>query len=217
MMLSSSISSPDMTPPPFITFEGLDNSGKTTQIERIAHWLRAQDIDVVATREPGGSPQAERLRALLITPGQHWHPLSELLLFNAARNEHLHHTIKPALEKGAWILCDRFIDSTYAYQGAGGGIDKTIILAFEQAVISTHMPQRTFIFDMPPEYIAKRPQQKEQARYETEKDLAFFQRVRQGFLERAAQDKQRCVIIDATQPIDTITQTIQTSLQAFLK
>ncbi|MBC6443873.1 MAG: dTMP kinase [Alphaproteobacteria bacterium GM202ARS2] len=205
-----------MPSPPFITFEGLDNSGKTTQMSRIVAWLRERGTDVVATREPGGSPQAEQLRHLLVSPSQGWHPLSALLLFSAARNEHLHAVIKPALEKGAWVLCDRFIDSTYAYQGAGEGIAKAPIDAVSQAVVGTMMPTRTFIFDMPAEHVFSRPQEKAEARYETAKDLSFFQRVREGLLARAAQDKQRCVIIDATQPIDTITQDIQTSLKDYL-
>ena len=198
---------------PFITFEGIDNSGKTTQIKRIAQWLKEKHIDVVTTREPGGSQQAEHLRQLLVTAEQRWLPVSELLLFYAARAEHLYHKIKPALAQGRWVLCDRFIDSSYAYQGDGYGVDKKLILLLEKEIVQGTQPQCTFIFDMPIHYVREREKKHEHQTHYEKKDDAFLQRVRAALLERARHDKKRCLVIDASQSIDVITAQLQKRIE----
>ncbi|MGB8601313.1 MAG: dTMP kinase, partial [Rhizomicrobium sp.] len=136
----------------FITFEGGDGSGKTTQIKALAAALEARGIAVTLTREPGGSPGAEDIRTLLVTgtPGR-WDPLSETLLLYAARHDHVVRVIKPALAEGKWVLCDRFSDSTYAYQGAGGGLNRETIRRIESVSIEDFKPELTLVLDLPVE------------------------------------------------------------------
>jgi dTMP kinase len=189
-----------MTPGRFITLEGGDGCGKTTQLKALAAMLQRCGIAVVATREPGGSPGAEDIRGLLVngTPGR-WDALTETLLLYAARHDHIERTIKPALAAGRWVLSDRFVDSTYAYQGAGGGVNRETIRRIESVSIGDFKPNLTLILDLPVACGLARTA----ARAGTEKrfeqfDLGFHQRLRQGFLDLAHRFPQRCVVIDAS-------------------
>ena len=189
----------------FITFEGGEGAGKSTQIGRLADALRAAGVDVLCTREPGGSPSAEAVRALLLGHGHGWQPLSETLLHFAARAEHLEATIRPALSAGTWVLCDRFTDSTRAYQGAGQGVDAAAIDALERMVVADTRPDLTLILDVPAETgLARMGQRGGHAdRYET-MHLTFHQRLRRGFQTIAAGEPDRCAVVDADRDVDCV-------------
>ncbi|HCP00910.1 MAG TPA: dTMP kinase, partial [Rhodospirillaceae bacterium] len=134
----------------FITFEGGEGSGKTTQISHLANRLSAHGIEVITTREPGGAPGADSIRSLLVSGATNkWDPVSEVLLLYAARREHLNQTIRPALAKGAWVLCDRFADSTMAYQGYGHGISQEFIREVHSSVVGEFGPDLTLLLDIP--------------------------------------------------------------------
>ena len=136
----------------FITFEGGEGAGKSTQVARLAAWLRASGMDLVHTREPGGSPGAEQIRNLVLNgSAERWSPMTETLLMYAARADHLERTIRPALEAGRWVLCDRFADSSRAYQGAGGGVAQSFIEQLDATVVGRDQPDLTLIFDLPVE------------------------------------------------------------------
>lgn len=184
----------------FITIEGGEGAGKTTQAMLLRDALAARGIDVVQTREPGGAPGAERVRQLLLAnDGAGWDPLGEALLHFAARAEHLRFTIGPALERGAWVVCDRFADSTLAYQGYGQGLDRSVIEALSRLVIGEQGPDLTFILDISAEAGLERAMRREggrTSRYE-KMGLEFHERLRGGFLEIAKAEPERCVVIDA--------------------
>jgi dTMP kinase len=186
----------------FITFEGIDGAGKSTQIEVVAHALRARGIDFVITREPGGTRLGESLRALLLHE-----PMSaaaETLLLFAARAEHLERVIRPALAAGRWVLCDRFTDATYAYQAGGRGMPFESVAQLEQWVHGDLQPDLTLLLDVPPDIAAQRLARARHAdRFESEQ-LEFFAAVRRAYLARASADPQRFIVIDATQPADLI-------------
>ena len=183
----------------FITFEGIDGAGKSTHVEWFAERLRGLGHPVALTREPGGTPLGERLRTL--TLNEPMDPLTELLLVFAARAEHLAARIRPALARGEWVVCDRFTDSTFAYQGAGRSMGEKRVLALEALVHPDLQPDHTFLFDLEPEEAARRRAAARAAdRFETE-DLAFFQRVRQAYLERAASARGRFTVIDGRQSV----------------
>jgi dTMP kinase len=195
---------------PFITFEGGEGAGKSTQLRRLAGRLAAAGREVVATREPGGSPGAEAIRALLVTgAADRWSAVTETLLVNAARRDHLERLIAPALERGAIVLCDRFADSTRAYQGAGGGAPDGLILALEQAVLETLRPDLTLILDLPVAAGLARAAGRggAEARFEA-KGAAFHARLRAAFLAIAADDPERCVVIDAGGDEETVAAAI---------
>jgi dTMP kinase len=200
----------------FITIEGTEGVGKTTNIQYIQDWLLAKNLTFVATREPGGTPLAEQIRELLLAPRDELVcDTAELLLMFAGRAQHLNQVIEPNLNQGAWVLCDRFTDATYAYQGAGRNMSDSLIAELETIVQGTLRPDLTLILDIPVELGLKRASDRsEPDRFEQEK-MAFFQAVRNGYLNIAQQDPQRCVVIDASQPLIAVQESIQLALDAF--
>jgi dTMP kinase len=204
----------------FITFEGGEGVGKTTQLRRTADWLRATGVDLVVTREPGGTPQAEALRQILLAhAAEPMPPAAELLLMFAARSLHLENLILPALERGAWVLCDRFTDATYAYQGGGRRLDARSIDALVQIVHPGRQPDLTLLLDAPVEIGLERAQARNgpdaRDRFESEQHQ-FFDRVRDVYLERASHDTRRFRVIDAAGDSDSVFAAIQHALQPLL-
>ncbi len=179
----------------FVTFEGIDGAGKSSHIGALATWLRERGAEVVLTREPGGTDLAEKLRELVLH--QPMDPLTEALLVFAARRDHLVNCIVPALQRGATVLCDRFTDASYAYQGGGRGFDKALLSQLENWVQQGRQPDLTLWFDIPAATAAqRRAAAREPDRFETQ-DEAFFERVRAAYAERAAQAPGRFAVIDA--------------------
>jgi dTMP kinase len=194
----------------FITLEGGEGTGKSTQAKLLVQALAASGIDAIATREPGGTPAAERIREVLVKNDTgRLEPLTEMLLLSAARHEHIVHKIRPALEGGQWVISDRFIDSTRAMQGAGMGLDRGVIEALYTIIAGDLKPDLTFIFDIDPVLGLKRSTKRLAAqatgedRYER-MELAFHERLRQGFLDIAKAEPQRCVIVDASKPVEAV-------------
>ncbi len=187
-----------------ITFEGGEGAGKSTQAGILANRLARAGRHVLATREPGGSPAAEEIREALLT-GQVWQygPLAEAVLFAVARSDHIEHTIKQALEEGRWVVCDRFLDSTRAYQGATAGVPRGIISALERLTLDGVTPELTFILDIPSEdglsRAAERAGGAPPDRFEGQ-ELILHERVRRAFLDIAEEEPGRCIVIDASQP-----------------
>ena len=200
----------------FITIEGTEGVGKTTNIQYIQDWLLAKNLTFVATREPGGTPLAKQIRELLLAPRDELVcDTAELLLMFAGRAQHLNQVIEPNLNQGAWVLCDRFTDATYAYQGAGRNMSDSLIAELETIVQGTLRPDLTLILDIPVELGLKRASDRsEPDRFEQEK-MAFFQAVRNGYLNIAQRDPERCVVIDASQPLIAVQESIQLALDAF--
>jgi dTMP kinase len=186
----------------FITFEGIDGAGKSSHIGWYVGQLRERGVEVVQTREPGGTPLAERLRGVLLSDPM---PMqAELMLVFAARIDHLEKVIRPALNDGCWVVCDRFTDSTWAYQGSGRGADPERIAWFEQWVHGDLQPDRTYLFDLPADLAASRRTAVRAAdRFERE-DVDFFERVRSGYRQRMASDPGRFLEIDSRQSIEVI-------------
>lgn len=184
----------------FITFEGIDGAGKSTHIAGVAEFVRARGLNVVSTREPGGTPLGEKLRELLLNEPMHLE--TEAMLMFAARREHLAEVIEPALARGDWVICDRFSDATYAYQGGGRGLDKQKFAVLEQWVHGHLQPDLTFLFDLAPEVAGGRiaAQGRELDRFEQER-ADFHIRVREAYLERAAAAPHRIRVIDADQAL----------------
>jgi dTMP kinase len=183
----------------FITFEGGEGAGKSTQLTRLVARLREGGREVVATREPGGSPGAEAIRELVLKgAADRWSPITETLLMYAARRDHVERVIRPALARGAWVVCDRFADSTRAYQGAAGGTDPGLIAALETYVLEGTRPDVTLIFDLPVAVGLERAHARAGAemRFES-KGLEFHERLRKAFLAIAKAEPERCVVIDA--------------------
>ncbi len=193
----------------FITFEGVEGAGKTTNIEFIADKITTAGYEIVLTREPGGTKLGESIRELLISkdyPEMHHH--TELLLMFAARAEHLNKIIKPALKKGQWVLCDRFTDATYAYQGAGRNIDSQDIATLETLVQGDIRPDHTFLFDLEAEIGLKRATERgEKDRFE-QQHIDFFNKVRNSYLEMAKNDNERYIIINAQYDLETVQKQI---------
>ena len=190
----------------FITLEGGEGAGKSTQVARLKSWLEARGRTVVATREPGGSPGAEMIRKLLVEgPVERWDGTTEALLHFAARREHLRSTVWPALTRGAWVVSDRFADSTLAYQGYGHGIDRAIFQQLYDVAVGDFRPHLTIMLDLPIETGLARAAARRgtETRYES-LPRDFHERVRTGFLEIAQREPKRCVVIDATGDVDTI-------------
>ncbi len=196
----------------FITFEGGEGSGKSTQAHLLQDRLEEAGINAVLTREPGGSPGAEEIRRLLVSgEAERWNPMSETLLLYAARNDHLMRTIRPALRHGYWVISDRFADSSHAYQGAAGGIDDAFLRVLDEAVIEKTVPDLTIILDIPPETGLERTRdrvsEKHEDRFES-KRLDFHQKLREGFLKIAKAEPERCIVIDTLQDKDEVAEQI---------
>lgn len=186
----------------FVTFEGVDGAGKSTHIEWMCEQLREAGIDVCQTREPGGTAVGEKLRELLLHEPMHLE--TETLLMFAARNEHLRSLIEPALAHGQWVVCDRFTDATYAYQGGGRELGVNRVEQLANWVHPGFGPDRTWLFDVPLEVArARLSSTRTLDRFEQEQD-AFFERTRQVYLEQVRNDPHRFKVIDATQSIDAI-------------
>jgi dTMP kinase len=199
----------------FITLEGGEGAGKTTQCALLAQALTACHMPVLRTREPGGSPGAEMLRGLLLSDTVDWAPRAETLLHFAARAEHVAKTIRPALDEGNWVVCDRFYDSTMAYQGYGQGADRPFIA--ELIRLLGIAPDLTLILDVPETVAAERMRQRggDADRYE-KLDTAFHARVREGFRQIAAAEPNRCVVVDASGEIDGIHAAIMDVVEKLL-
>ncbi|MES0875128.1 dTMP kinase [Sinimarinibacterium thermocellulolyticum] len=200
----------------FITLEGGEGSGKSTQARHVRDWLRARGREVVLTREPGGTPLAEAVRELVLRRwGEDVNAATELLLMFAARAAHVHGLIAPSLARGVDVVCDRFVDSSYAYQGARG-IDAVHLRALEALAMPQIMPDLTLLLDLPPEQGLDRAQVRGDGnRFEAE-TLDYQRRVREIFLRRAAEDPARCVVIDASASVDRVSAAIDAVLQARL-
>ncbi|MBH1985792.1 MAG: dTMP kinase [Burkholderiales bacterium] len=196
----------------FITFEGIDGAGKTTHIDALEQAWRQAGHDVVRTREPGGTDLAEKLRALVLHDAMD--PLTEALLVFAARRDHVQQVIRPALARGAWVLCDRFSDATFAYQGAGRGFDLAVLGSLERWVQEGLQPDLTLLFDLPPSVAAARLQVARQPDRFEALDVGFFERVRAGYLARQAADPARFALISADAPPETVAQQVRATVLA---
>ena len=199
--------SADTTPGRFLAIEGVDGAGKSTQVPKVHEWLRRNGVKTLVTREPGGTPLGESLRALLLDPRFAGMSTSaELLVMFAARAEHLDKRILPALAAGVWVLCERFTDATFAYQGGGRDADPKRIAALEEAVQGDVRPDLVLVLDVPVEVGLERSARRSAAdRFERE-SIAFFRRVRDVYLARAAEHPERYVVIDASAEAETVTR-----------
>jgi len=189
----------------FITFEGIDGSGKTTQLRRVASRFE----NPIMTKEPGGTPTADRIRAILLDPASKLDPLAEVLLFAASRHQHVIEVIKPALAAGRVVLCDRYVDATLAYQGFGRLLDLDRLRALNDWATGSLRPDKTLLFDVDEEVGLRRARGRggEELRFEAE-DVRFYRRVREGYLALAAAEPQRFVIIDANGTVDEVAQRV---------
>ncbi len=205
-------STPSPQPGRFVTFEGIDGAGKSTHIENLALWLRSRGHEVLLTREPGGTLLAEKLRELFLHESMD--VLTEALLVFAARRDHLVREVEPALARGATVLCDRFTDASFAYQGGGRGFSQEVLLTLERWVQEGRQPDLTLWFDLPAEMAAaRRAATRSPDRLEAQ-DLAFFERVRAGYADRAVHHAQRFAHLDAAQtPHAVWTQVLAAMLQ----
>lgn len=189
-----------------ITFEGGEGAGKSTQIEHLAAALRAAKIDVLVTREPGGTPGAELIRQLLVEgPPDRWLPLTEALLLHAARHDHVVRRIAPALAAGRWVLCDRFMDSTRVYQGIAGGVGEAVVERLHATVFGDLRPDLTVILDVAVAAGLDRRRQSASGGQRFEQMTSdFHERVREGFLAVARAEPERCIVVDAARPIEAV-------------
>ncbi|WP_036199603.1 dTMP kinase [Meiothermus ruber] len=196
----------------FITFEGPEGAGKSTQARLLAEWLRAKGREVVLTREPGGTRLGQAIRGLLL----HQDPMcaeAEYLLYSADRAEHMQRVIQPALGLGHIVLCDRWLDSSLAYQGYGRGLDLGWLRAVAQGATQGIRPHKTFLFDLPPEVGLERFEGRDRLEREP---LEFHRRVRQGYLERAQAEPERFVLLDAPQPLEALHTQLRGYLESLL-
>lgn len=202
----------------FITLEGGEGVGKSTNLQFICAWLRERNIAFVQTREPGGTPLAEELRELLLQNREEAvDPTAELLMIFAARAQHLGRVILPALARGEWVVCDRFTDATYAYQGGGRGLDRKLIEQLEQTVQGDLRPDKTILLDLDPQTGLQRAASTGAAdRFEREQ-LAFFQRVRAAYLERVAAVPERYALVDAGRPLAQVQQQLAVVLEQLVE
>lgn len=199
----------------FITLEGGEGTGKSTQAARLATVLRNRGLEVIETREPGGSPGAERLRAVLLDgPTDGWDPIAEALIISAARRSHLQETIKPALARGAWVVCDRFADSTMAYQGFGHGVDAGALETLYDLVAGPFLPDLTLILDLDPDTALARAEARGGANRFERLGPTFHHRVNLGFLDIASRESERCALVSAQGTIDDVTGRLQAVLEA---
>ncbi|GGH20435.1 thymidylate kinase [Alsobacter metallidurans] len=205
----------------FITLEGGEGAGKSTQVRRLVAALAQRGVSAVATREPGGSPRAEDIRAVLLAgSAERLAPLAETLLFAAARADHLEKTIRPALARSQWVICDRFADSTRAYQGALGGVDAATVTTLERIAVGDTNPDLTLILDLPADIGLARAAHRrgggEVDRFEQE-SLAFHQKLREAFLAIAAAEPERCVVIDASGDEGQVAAGVMTAIEPLLR
>ncbi|GAA5442675.1 thymidylate kinase [Microbulbifer sp. NBRC 101763] len=201
----------------FITLEGGEGVGKSTNLKFITQWLTDRNIPFIQTREPGGTPLAEQLRELLLAKREEpVNPTAELLMVFAARAQHLAQVILPALERGEWVICDRFTDATYAYQGGGRQLDRPLIEQLENTVQGTLRPDKVLLLDLDPEIGLQRAANTGAAdRFESE-HLGFFQRVRHAYRKRAEASPSRYAIIDAGQPLQQVQRDLGQELERLL-
>ncbi len=207
----------------FITFEGGEGAGKSTQARLLGAALDREGVETLITREPGGAPGAEDIRGLLLggETGR-WKPLTEALLHNAARHEHVERTIAPALAAGRWVISDRFADSTLAYQGCGQGVAEETLAALQRLAVSELVPDLTLVLDIPASAGQARAEARAKGeggaanRYER-MDVDFHERVRTGFLGIAEREPQRCMLIDASQDIDAVHPAVRAAVRQRLK
>ncbi len=206
----------------FITVEGGEGAGKSTQVRRLAAWLDGRGVETVATREPGGTPGAEAVRALLVTGDtDRWDATTEALLVTAARRDHAEKLIRPALARGAWVLCDRFADSTLAYQGYAGGLPLDGLTALTRFAVVDLTPDLTVMLDLPAEAGLARAGRRTasgpaaESRFEG-RDLRFHEAVRDGFLDIARREPARCVVVDASAPADNVARQIAAAVEGRL-
>lgn len=193
----------------FITFEGIDGAGKSTHLAWAADLLRGRGFPLVVTREPGGTVLGESLRELLLNSGNEIHPETETLMMFAARRQHIADVIRPALQRGDWVLCDRFTDASFAYQGGGRGVREETLLALERIVHPELQPDLTVLFDVSTEIAQARVARiKSPDRFERE-DAEFFNRVREAYLERMRRSAGRIVRIDGGEPIADIQKSLE--------
>ena len=212
-----------MMPPMLITFEGGEGAGKTTQINALAAYLQTTTgRHITTTREPGGTDEAEKIRSLLVErDGGNWDYLAETLLFFTARHMHIKDKIRPALKKGHIVICDRFTDSTIAYQGYGHGFDLKTLENIQNLCIGDFQPDLTFLLDVPVETGLTRAGKRLSSHNSTEDrfeklDIRFHERLRQGFLSLAAQSPERIKVIDAEQPQASVTDEILKGIDEFI-
>ena len=200
----------------FLTFEGIDGCGKSTQIERAAAFLKEQGIAYIITREPGGSAISEQIRTLLLNPANKgMRPQTEALLYAASRIQHLEEKILPALAEGKVVLCDRFLDSSVAYQGYGRCLGAEYVRNINAYALQ-HAPQQTFYFRYTPAQAQERRAGRAPADRLEQENLSFFERVCQGYEEIAQQEPQRVTVIEAADSIETIAAQVRTRLQSYL-
>jgi dTMP kinase len=192
----------------FITFEGGEGSGKSTQARLLASHLRAHRLEVTLTREPGGTPVAERIRELILAEKPHA-PVAEFLLFAAARAEHLHTTIAPALARGAIVICDRFIDSTRVYQSDLGSVDPKLVRDLEQRTVTPYFPSLTLVLDVPAASAMQRAAQRGDLNRYDSRDLAWHEALRAAFQQVVHREPERCVMVDGTRDEATIAANIR--------
>jgi dTMP kinase len=202
----------------FITFEGGEGTGKSTQVRLLAERLSARGEQVTTTREPGGSPQAEHLREIILSgKAKEFGAFAETVLFSAARIDHLRETILPALERGSWVICDRFLDSTRAYQGALGNLDPRILRGLEKVVVGETMPGLTILLDVPPEIGLERARSRAGSaapdRFESE-EIEYHRGLRRAFLDLAQAEPQRIVVIDAQAEPDVVAEKVWAEVAA---
>lgn len=202
----------------FVTVEGGEGAGKSSNIAFIQQWLQARDIPLVLTREPGGTELAERIRELLLAPSEEpMDDMAELLLVFAARRQHLARVIEPALARGQWVLCDRFTDATYAYQGAGRGLDSGLIAQLETLVQKDRRPDLTILLDVPVDTgMARAGQRGALDRIESQ-EHAFFERVREGYLAQARAAPGRYRVVDASPALPDVQAQLGRVLDAHLE
>lgn len=202
----------------FISFEGGEGAGKTTQIALLALFLRQRNHDVVTTREPGGTPGAEAIRALLVSgKSDRWDPLTEVLLINAARADHVTQLIRPALARGAWVLCDRFVDSTLAYQGSGKGIERELLIEQHRLATGNLWPDLTILLDLPTEIGVARARTRAgiEDRFERLSD-DFHQRISAAFRDIAASDPKRFRTVDGLSDAGTVADAVREAIAPLL-
>jgi dTMP kinase len=204
----------------FITFEGGEGSGKTNHSRRLAEWLKGRGLDAVLTREPGGTPGAEEIRKILVQgEAARWQPMTEALLHFAARRDHVTKVIKPALARGAWVVSDRFVDSTMAYQGYGHGLGAEAIQLLTRLVLGDFAPGLTLLFDVPVALGLGRAGKRNgavaraDARYESMGE-AFHTRVRDGFLAIARAEPDRVTVIDSSKPVQDVADAVAAAMRA---